>query len=334
MLRRALSAAPALSRASSVLLSRPTPALARVQALRPVLPALQQRRGMGAAAFLDEADVTDRVLGCLKNFQKVDPTKVRGSACRRSSQWLPERARAALTYAPVCWRSQVTATSHFLTDLGLDSLDAVEVVMSFEDEFAIEIPDADAEKIVSTADAIKCASRSRTRCAALSGDCGGLLAGLPARTAARARTAGVDCHPFAFAGMCSSTLTPSERASLGLHWHSSHRRHKLRPASVSNSANTAPLCRTVERTKQHAGQRAPKAPGPARGARRRASPRVQRRSRMLCRGSRAARWGRSKLFIPTYRSCSECASLMRHCFRARSHEEQSYASETKFRGRS
>jgi hypothetical protein len=97
MLRRAVSrlaAAPALSRASSVLLSRPTPALARVQALRPVLPALQQRRGMGAAAFLDEADVTDRVLGCLKNFQKVDPTKVRGCARRRSSQRLPERARA------------------------------------------------------------------------------------------------------------------------------------------------------------------------------------------------------------------------------------------------
>jgi len=42
-----------------------------------------------------------------------------------------------------------------MNDLGLDSLDAVEVVMSFEDEFAIEIPDADAEKIVSTADAIK-----------------------------------------------------------------------------------------------------------------------------------------------------------------------------------
>jgi NADH dehydrogenase (ubiquinone) 1 alpha/beta subcomplex 1 len=37
----------------------------------------------------------------------------------------------------------------------LDSLDAVEVVMAFEDEFGIEIPDADADKIQSTADAIK-----------------------------------------------------------------------------------------------------------------------------------------------------------------------------------
>ena len=31
---------------------------------------------MGAATFLDEADVTDRVLGCVKSFEKVDPTKV------------------------------------------------------------------------------------------------------------------------------------------------------------------------------------------------------------------------------------------------------------------
>ena len=50
-----------------------------------------------------EASVTDRVLGCLKNFQKVDPTKV-------------------------------TEKSHFMNDLGLDSLDTVEVVMAFEDE--------------------------------------------------------------------------------------------------------------------------------------------------------------------------------------------------------
>jgi acyl carrier protein len=36
---------------------------------------------------------------------------------------------------------QVTASSHFKNDLGLDSLDAVELVMVFEDEFVIEIPD-------------------------------------------------------------------------------------------------------------------------------------------------------------------------------------------------
>lgn len=42
---------------------------------------------------------------------------------------------------------QLTATASFTTDLGLDSLDAVEVVMAIEEEFAIEIPDAEADAI-------------------------------------------------------------------------------------------------------------------------------------------------------------------------------------------
>ena len=49
---------------------------------------------------------------------------------------------------------QVTPSSHFQKDLGLDSLDTVEVVMAFEEEFAIEIPDSEADKILSTSDAI------------------------------------------------------------------------------------------------------------------------------------------------------------------------------------
>lgn len=50
---------------------------------------------------------------------------------------------------------QVTPNAHFQNDMGLDSLDTVEVVMGFEEEFAIEIPDADADKIFSCADAIE-----------------------------------------------------------------------------------------------------------------------------------------------------------------------------------
>ncbi|CAI5975816.1 unnamed protein product [Closterium sp. NIES-64] len=49
---------------------------------------------------------------------------------------------------------RVTPTASFQKDLGLDSLDGVEVVMAFEEEFAVEIPDADADKIQSCADAI------------------------------------------------------------------------------------------------------------------------------------------------------------------------------------
>jgi len=50
---------------------------------------------------------------------------------------------------------QVSPSAHFQKDLGLDSLDTVEVVMAFEEEFAVEIPDVEADKILSTADAIQ-----------------------------------------------------------------------------------------------------------------------------------------------------------------------------------
>jgi NADH dehydrogenase (ubiquinone) 1 alpha/beta subcomplex 1, acyl-carrier protein len=49
---------------------------------------------------------------------------------------------------------KVTPETKFATDLGLDSLDIVEVVMAIEDEFAIEIPDQEADKISSIADAV------------------------------------------------------------------------------------------------------------------------------------------------------------------------------------
>ena len=42
---------------------------------------------------------------------------------------------------------EVTADASFVDDLGADSLDTVELVMAFEEEFGIEIPDEDAEKI-------------------------------------------------------------------------------------------------------------------------------------------------------------------------------------------
>jgi len=49
---------------------------------------------------------------------------------------------------------KVTDTASFIDDLGADSLDNVELVMSFEEEFGVEIPDDAAEKIVTVKDAI------------------------------------------------------------------------------------------------------------------------------------------------------------------------------------
>ena len=49
--------------------------------------------------------------------------------------------------------TKVTSEAKFIDDLGADSLDTVELIMQFEDDFNIEIPDEDAEKILSVGQA-------------------------------------------------------------------------------------------------------------------------------------------------------------------------------------
>jgi acyl carrier protein len=50
---------------------------------------------------------------------------------------------------------KVTLEASFVEDLGADSLDTVELVMAFEEEFGIEIPDEDAEQLQTVGDAVK-----------------------------------------------------------------------------------------------------------------------------------------------------------------------------------
>lgn len=50
--------------------------------------------------------------------------------------------------------SEVTEDAKFIDDLGADSLDTVELIMKFEEEFDIDIPDEDAEKMVKVKDAV------------------------------------------------------------------------------------------------------------------------------------------------------------------------------------
>ena len=50
---------------------------------------------------------------------------------------------------------EVAIESTFIDDLGADSLDIVELIMAFEEEFGVEIPDEKAEKIRTVADAVK-----------------------------------------------------------------------------------------------------------------------------------------------------------------------------------
>ena len=50
--------------------------------------------------------------------------------------------------------NEITLDSSFIDDLGADSLDIVELIMALEEEFDIEIPDEDAEKILTVGDAL------------------------------------------------------------------------------------------------------------------------------------------------------------------------------------
>ncbi|MBD3385077.1 acyl carrier protein [candidate division KSB1 bacterium] len=51
--------------------------------------------------------------------------------------------------------NEITPEASFIDDLGADSLDTVELIMAFEEEFGLEIPDEEAEKLTTVGDALK-----------------------------------------------------------------------------------------------------------------------------------------------------------------------------------
>ncbi len=66
-----------------------------------------------------------------------------------------DRVRAIIAEQLGVKLEEVVDSASFIEDLGADSLDTVELVMALEEEFGIEIPDEDAEKMVTVGDAIK-----------------------------------------------------------------------------------------------------------------------------------------------------------------------------------
>ena len=58
--------------------------------------------------------------------------------------------------------AKVTDSASFIDDLGADSLDTVELVMAFEEEFGVEIPDDAAETILTVGDAVKFIEKSNS----------------------------------------------------------------------------------------------------------------------------------------------------------------------------
>jgi acyl carrier protein len=67
---------------------------------------------------------------------------------------IAERVRKIIIDKLGVEESEITAEASFANDLGADSLDTVELIMEFEREFKITIPDEDAEKIVTVGDSV------------------------------------------------------------------------------------------------------------------------------------------------------------------------------------
>jgi len=67
---------------------------------------------------------------------------------------IAKRARTVIAEQLMVDVDEVTDEASFVDDLGADSLDTVELIMEFEDEFGVEISDEDAEKISSVGEAI------------------------------------------------------------------------------------------------------------------------------------------------------------------------------------
>lgn len=74
-----------------------------------------------------------------------------------------ERVRKIIADQLAVESEKVTLTASFIDDLGADSLDIVELVMTMEEEFDLDIPDEDAEKIRNVGDAVKYVSSRMTQ---------------------------------------------------------------------------------------------------------------------------------------------------------------------------
>ena len=72
-----------------------------------------------------------------------------------STEEVFEKVKAIIVVQLGVAEASVTMEASFIDDLGADSLDIVELVMALEEEFDMEIPDSDAEKVVSVGDVVE-----------------------------------------------------------------------------------------------------------------------------------------------------------------------------------
>ncbi len=78
-----------------------------------------------------------------------------GKEVGKSMATVDERVKKIIAEQLGVEEEEVTLEAHFVEDLGADSLDTVELIMALEEEFGIEGPDEEAEKLISVGDVIR-----------------------------------------------------------------------------------------------------------------------------------------------------------------------------------
>ncbi|CAO1403410.1 unnamed protein product [Diamesa serratosioi] len=117
----------------------------------------------------DVNEIQKRVLKVVSEYDKISADKSQQQQQTQISEQtrqysakeplslklIKERVTLVLSLYDKLECKKLSLDSHFIKDLGLDSLDHVEVIMAMEDEFGFEIPDSDAEKLIRPSDIVK-----------------------------------------------------------------------------------------------------------------------------------------------------------------------------------
>ncbi|XP_075220277.1 NADH dehydrogenase (ubiquinone) acyl carrier protein isoform X3 [Lycorma delicatula] len=121
------------------------------------------RRRYALKAAITLPEIEERVLKVCKAYDKLTSAKSLNSTPNRcyshgpplDLEMIRDRVLLVLKLYDKVNPEKLTVDSHFMNDLGLDSLDHVEVIMAMEDEFGFEIPDQDAERLLKPGDIIR-----------------------------------------------------------------------------------------------------------------------------------------------------------------------------------
>ena len=84
-----------------------------------------------------------------------DNKQLKGGELIMSSEEIFEKVKGVIVEHLGVAEGNITMKASFIDDLGADSLDIVELIMALEEEFDIEIPDSDAEKVVTVGDVVE-----------------------------------------------------------------------------------------------------------------------------------------------------------------------------------